>query len=182
MLQAQTALNQLRNVDAFKEAVGAARGRLWVPLVNYTEPGNFGAVKLSAEETAGAEAVDVVTLDEELSDLPCALLKIDVEGMERDVIAGGVNLIKDRHPLIYVENDRAENSSALVSLLLGLGYRLWWHITWLYNQNNFYGAHENIYRNTATYNMFCCHGAHEAAAGLVEIKSPDDPYPHKGYW
>jgi hypothetical protein len=37
---------------------------------------------------------------------PCALLKIDVAGMEDDVILGGLDVIKNNNPIIYVENDR----------------------------------------------------------------------------
>lgn len=46
------------------------------------------------------------------------LLKIDVEGAELDVVAGGMELIRRDHPLIIAERPDA----ALISLLAGLGY------------------------------------------------------------
>jgi len=177
LLQAQIALNQLHNVYAHRQAVGRAAGRLWVPAINYTEFGNFAGTVLSSNRTATSEPVDVVTLDERMGDHPCSLLKVDVEGMEEDVIRGAAKLIAKRHPLIYVENDRVENSRALVARLLGLGYRLWWHIPFYYNPDNFFGIKDNAYPAQASFNMFCCRENHPAAAGLVEIKSPDDPHP-----
>jgi FkbM family methyltransferase len=177
LLQAQIALNHLGNVHAFNEGVGRVRGQLWTPLIDYAKLGNFGGVAMSKEKTSGAEAVDVVTLDEKLGDTSCALLKIDVEGMEEEVIRGGVNLIKEQRPLLYVENDRVEKSKSLVSLLLDLDYRLWWHIPSLYNSDNFFGIQENIYANVSSFNMFCCHGSHTSTFGLIEIKSPNDPHP-----
>jgi FkbM family methyltransferase len=180
LLQAQIALNQFGNIYAFNQGVGRTRGKLWVPRINYAQRGNFGGVALSNDKTAGAETVDVVTLDESVSDISCALIKIDVEGMEEEVIRGAVSLIKNQHPLLYVENDRVEKSSSLVSLLLDLGYRLWWHIPQLYNPNNFFGVKENIYGNVVSFNMFCCQGNHTSAVGLVEIKSPNDPHPLTG--
>ena len=177
LLQAQIALNQLHNIHAHHQAVGQAAGQLWVPAVNYSEYGNFGAVALSPESAATSEPVEVVTLDERIGDDPCALLKIDVEGMEEEVIRGAVKLIGRHHPLLYVENDRVDKSKSLVALLLGLGYRLWWHTPRLYNPDNFFGVKDNAYGAVASFNMFCCSESHPAAAGLAEIKSPDDPHP-----
>jgi FkbM family methyltransferase len=177
LLQAQIALNKVHNVYAYNCAVGRAPGQLWVPHMNYAELNNFGGVQMLNENVSGAEAVDVVTLDEKFADMSCALIKIDAEGMEEDVLRGGASLIKKLHPLLYIENDRAEKSRSLVSFLLELDYRLWWHISRLYNPNNFFGVQENLYGALGSYNMFCCQGSHEAAAGLVEIKSPNEPHP-----
>jgi FkbM family methyltransferase len=177
LLQAQIALNRLDNIHAFNEGGGCTRGQLWMPLIDYAKLGNFGGVAISSEKTPGAEAVNVVTLDEKLGDTSCALLKIDVEGMEEDVIQGGLNLIKKQRPLLYVENDRVEKSKSLVSLLLDLGYHLWWHTPMLYNSNNFFGNQENVYGKVASFNMFCCRGDHASTACLIEIKSPNDPHP-----
>jgi FkbM family methyltransferase len=177
LLQAQIALNQLGNVIAYGCGVGRTCGQLWVPAMNYADRGNFGGVELSHNQTPSSEAVEVVTLDERLGDVLCALIKIDVEGMEEEVIRGGINLISKQHPLIYVENDRVDKSKSLVTLLLDLGYRLWWHIPPLFNPNNFFSIKENIYGRTASFNMFCSRESHESANGLIEIKSPNDPHP-----
>jgi FkbM family methyltransferase len=177
LLQAQIALNQTHQVQAFNEGLGQSRERLWLPHIDYSKPNNFGGASLSREQRLHAEAIDVTTLDSRLPDVPVLLIKIDVEGMEEDVIRGGSNLIRKHRPLLYVENDRIEKSRSLVALIMELGYRLWWHIPELYSKNNFFQVGENIFGKAASFNMICaCHG-HEATAGLVEIKSPDEPHP-----
>ena len=80
------------------------------------------------------------------SDLPSLrLLKIDVEGMERDVLQGSAALIAKHRPLLYVENDRLEKSRALIEWIMAAGYRLWWHFPALYNPENHFGVRENVY-------------------------------------
>jgi FkbM family methyltransferase len=176
-LQAQIALNQLTNVVALNEGVARERGRLWLPNVNYGAAGNFGGISLSADPAKGSHAVRVVTLDERLRDLPVALIKIDVEGMEEEVLRGGTQVIKAHKPILYVENDRVEKSQGLVGLILELGYRAWWHVPPLFNPDNFFKASENLYPNIASFNMICAVEETPALAKLVEIKSPDDPHP-----
>ncbi len=177
LLQAQIALNQLHNIHAHREAAGRTAGQLFVPVTDYAQFGNFGGVALESGQTATSEPVDMVTLDQRIGERPCALLKIDVEGMEEDVIRGAAGLIGRQHPLLYVENDRTEKSKSLVALLLQLGYRLWWHMPQLYNPDNFFGVKNNIYGNVVSLNMFCCRDSHPATVGLTEITSPDDPHP-----
>jgi len=179
-LEAQIALNQLHNVHAHHLAVGQHTGQLWVPIVDYAEYGNFGGIALSPSPAEKSEPVDVVTLDNQIGDRHCTLLKVDVEGMEEEVIRGATKLISQNFPLIYVENDRVEKSKSLVALILELGYRIWWHIPKLYNQNNYFETKENIYEGVASFNMFCCRDNHSAATGLAEIKSPDELHPLTG--
>ncbi len=177
LLQAQIALNQLTNIFAYNEALGQKQEKLWLPSINYSEVGNFGAVQLLTEWVPGSDAIEVTTLDQRFGDVACAMIKIDVEGFEEEVIRGGINLIEKQHPLLYVENDRVEKSKSLVALLLELRYRLWWHIPRLYNSNNFFKINQNIYGDTSSFNMFCSHEYHDAADGLIEIRSPSDPHP-----
>ena len=126
----------------------------------------LAALSLLAIKPPISEEVEIDTLDGMFGDSPCALLKIDVEGMEEDVIRGGLDLIKKNNPIIYVENDRLEKSKSLIALLLDLKYRLWWHVPPLFNPNNFFGNKENIYSYLTSCNMFCCRGEHEAATGI----------------
>jgi FkbM family methyltransferase len=176
-LQAQIALNQLANVVALNEAVGRERGTLWLPAINYTATGNFGGISLTGTPSKGAHAVAVVTLDERLRDVPVALIKVDVEGMEEEVLRGAARLIQQHKPILYVENDRVEKSRGLLTLIFELGYRAWWHVPPLFNPDNFFKASENLYPNVASFNMICATVDMPELAGLVEIKSPDDQHP-----
>jgi FkbM family methyltransferase len=177
LLNAQIALNQLQNVHAHRLAVGSAPGRAWVPVLPLDRTANFGGHALLNQPRIDAEPVDVVTLDNHLDDIQCDLIKIDVEGMEEAVLRGATKLIAKHHPLLYVENDRADRSHALITLLFEMGYRCYWHVPKLYNPNNCFGRRENVLGNYASCNMFCARGEHPAAKGLVEIKSADAPHP-----
>ena len=61
---------------------------------------------------------------------------------------------RDR-PVIYVENDREEQSAGLIGCLLGMNYRLWWHVPFLYNPDNFLANPENVYPGVVSFNMLC---------------------------
>jgi FkbM family methyltransferase len=177
LLQAQVALNQAYNVFAYNQALSRSPESLWMPAVDYTQTENFGGVALMREGGSDAEAAAVTTLDERLNGVPCALIKIDVEGMEEDVIRGGLNLIRTHRPLLYVENDQIAKSQSLIACIQELGYRLWWHIPKLYSPQNFFNMSENIFGETASFNMICSCRELEAVEGLKEIKSPHGPHP-----
>ncbi len=49
--------------------------------------------------------VAVVTLDEELTDVNPCVIKIDVEGAERDVLLGGRRLIERVRPVVIFEHE-----------------------------------------------------------------------------
>ena len=66
-------------------AAGAVAGQLIVPRLNYAVQNNFGGLGLGSH--TDGETVDAITVDGlELS--RCQLIKIDVEGMEEQVLRG----------------------------------------------------------------------------------------------
>lgn len=155
-LNANLALNGLLNVVTHAVGCGRERTEMVVPFIDYSEsvPHNSGGVSL--QTTGPGTAVQVIPLDELIApDFPIRLLKIDVEGMESDVLAGAVGLIERYRPILYVENDRLSKRQALIEQLLALDYRLWWHLPRLYNPDNFFAVTENIYGNVASINMIC---------------------------
>ena len=154
-LCANIALNSLLNVECHWAAVGAEEGSVLVPEVDPGQRGNFGGVSLRKVEQG--RPVPCFTLDGFISMPQLALIKIDVEGMEADVIKGGLELIARFKPMLYVENDRLESSEALMQLIGSLGYRLYWHIPPLFNPANFYEEPDNIYPDLVSFNMLCIH-------------------------
>ena len=95
------ALNDLQNLEAFNKAVGAKAGRITVPRVNYGVEQDFGMVTLTGEPAEGEE-VDLVAIDS--LGLPrLDFLKIDVEGMEIDVLKGAATTIQQYRPWCWIE-------------------------------------------------------------------------------
>lgn len=155
-LCANLAINSITNVDAYNEAVGSVVKKIVVPDLDYTKNNNFGGISLHNIQK-GKEVLQT-TLDAFINRLnQFDFLKIDVEGMEIDVIEGAKKILSKFNPIIYLENDRQEKSEQLIGLLLSMGYKLFWHLPPLYNSNNFFENETNIFPNIVSVNMLCVH-------------------------
>lgn len=171
LLCANLAMNEVLNVYPRLAAAGAAPGGINVPVLDFAAPNNVGGLALGGE---GGERVPVETID--ALGLPrLKLLKVDVEGMEADVLAGAADTLKRLKPVLYVENDRVENSARLIRLIQESGYRLWWHLPRYFNPDNYAGNPENVFGDGVSINMFCV--PRELAGsitGMREVAGPDD--------
>ncbi len=169
-LCANVALQSLTNVDCVPAALGAEEATVHLPDLRYDVEANFGGVELHAFTEGRALAQQ--TLDAYQDRGPFALIKIDVEGMELEVLHGGARLIETQRPLLYVENDRPERSEALIAWLRAMGYRLYWHRPLLFNANNAKGNGENIFGDAAFVNMLGIPRERDATiAGLDEVEA-----------
>jgi len=121
MLCANVILNGLTNVFAFQKAVGALVSVVTegpTPIARAANLGSFAIGTLKGE----GEVIMVAPLDDMLDTIkPIALLKVDVEGWERDVLIGAQKLIARDRPILYVENDRVEKSCDLIWSWRGVG-------------------------------------------------------------
>jgi len=173
ILCANVALNGLTNVFAHQSAVGREPGQIVVPAIDYTKAGNFGGLGLGNRELSDGEPVTVVTVDG-LGLPACHMIKVDVEGMEEDVLAGAEETIRRFRPKLYVENDRQERSGALIQRLFDLDYRLYWHLPPLFNPDNFFAEAENLFGQIVSVNMLCVsRSVPQHVQGLREITSPE---------
>ena len=131
-LAGNVALNNCLNVTARLAAAGAHCGKLAVPPVDYCVPSSFGSLELTEADgneyigqnidySRPAQHVDLVTID--ALQLPrIDLLKIDVEGMEFEVLQGARESIERCRPEIVVEVIKSDEK-ALSKLLEDAGYR-----------------------------------------------------------
>lgn len=170
-LCANVALNQCANVHAFQEALGDEDGTAMIPDLDPARANNFGGVSIGIEDGA---MVSLRTLDSHA--LPdCDFLKVDVEGMEKEVLLGSAQTIAAHRPIVYVENDRKESSADLIGLLLDWKYALFWHAPPLYNPDNFAHDPENIFANIISLSILGVPAeAGTAIAGLREVRSRQD--------
>lgn len=96
------ALNDLENVYVHNKALGASSETCTIHTPEYSEPQDFGRYQLTQSSQKPAEHIDSVTIDS--LGLPSLdFLKIDVEGMELEVIDGAQKSLEEWQPWCWVE-------------------------------------------------------------------------------
>ncbi|MFI5380091.1 MAG: FkbM family methyltransferase [Tepidisphaerales bacterium] len=174
ILCANVALNALNNVYAHPVAVGREAGSILVPRLDSAVVQNFGGLSLGGYPEG--DRVPLITIDS-LQLSACHMIKIDVEGMEGEVIAGAEETIRRYRPVLYLENDRPEKSAALIGQLLAMDYRLYWHLPPLFDSENYFGAAEDVFGGLASLNMLGLHASlSQNITGLREITDPKDTW------
>lgn len=174
LMTGNIAINGLHHVDTYNAAVGRENGTLKIPQLDYSASRNFGGV--SIDNCDAGDPIRLMTVDS-LELLDCHFMKVDVEGMEGDVIAGAEQTLHRCRPILYIENDRRQKSAALISQLFALDYRLYWHLPRMFNADNYFEDTENIFGDIVSVNMLCLHASQShAVKGLVEITNPEDDW------
>ncbi len=167
------ALNGLTNVTCFPSAVGNERGIITIPSIDPRRVYNFGAVKAGAE--GGGEPVDVVPLDE-LGLQRCALIKVDVEGMEAKVLAGAKETIARCRPALFLENDTVERSREVLEAVEALGYKAFWQIAGYFSPKNFFANGENVFARFQPQANVLCVPKECPFQGLIPAEGLDDDW------
>jgi len=133
-LAGNIALNNCFNATAIHAAVAGANGSMRVPVPDYLSPGSFGSVELRPRpdgefigqaldySDARTRQIRCFTLDS-LAGPRLDLIKMDVEGMEAEALAGGARLIATHHPILLVEWLKSDKSQ-LSRMLEGHGHRV----------------------------------------------------------
>jgi FkbM family methyltransferase len=154
-LAGNCAINSLPNVTTLNQALGRAPARIKMRDLNLTEPLNVGGRALKADQVG--RPVNIIRIDD-LNLMGCSLIKLDLEGMEREAIAGARKTIKDCQPLLYVESDRVEHRDGLLQDLKGFGYKCFLHQPPLFNVMNWRGDQGNIFTTTVSVNILAVPG------------------------
>ncbi|HZF30838.1 MAG TPA: FkbM family methyltransferase [Gammaproteobacteria bacterium] len=131
-LAGNISLNNCFNARAVWAAVGATEGEIEVPVPNYLSPASYGSLEIRKRpntEFIGQEidysagrgiGTRMITLDG-LGLARVDLVKVDVEGMEIEVLEGAKQCLGRMKPLLLVERIKCD-AGALQELLLGFGY------------------------------------------------------------
>jgi len=167
VLCANIALNALEQVEAHWMAVGAAAGEVMIDRLDMRAEQNFGGYSIG-KATAG-DKVPLRSVDS--FGLPhCHMIKIDVEGMEADVLRGAAATIRRCGPMVFCENESSEKSPELIQLLWDLDYDCYWHVTPYVRVPNFRGDPEKIHPTMVSTNMVCVPRAAKAQiSGLHKV-------------
>lgn len=120
-LAGNIAINNCFNARAIHAAVASQSGTMKMPTPNYLVPSSFGSLELrrrpnteyigQAIDYSETKMVDVRTVSLDSFSFPrIDLIKIDVEGMEFDALAGGVNCINTYHPILLIETIKIDKN------------------------------------------------------------------------
>lgn len=167
------ALGGHRNVVCLNAAAGAENGTIGAPAVDYGAEENFGAVSFLGQGPGETEVktIDGLNLDR------CRLIKIDVEGMEPEVLKGAQETIGRLRPFVYTENKSGDNSPTVIRFFLERDYALYWHFAYFYRKGNFNNVDMNVFGDTGDINMACVpppdKSSEKVALDLPAVSGPD---------
>jgi FkbM family methyltransferase len=113
-LAGNVAINNCFNARVVHAAVSSQIGAMKIPTPNYFAPGSFGSLELKKSFTnefigqvidySEEKLVVVATTTLDSYNFPRVdLIKIDVEGMELDVLAGAGDCVAKNHPMLFIE-------------------------------------------------------------------------------
>ena len=154
LLCANLALNNVQNVETFQRALGQAEGLVDVPMLNYDEPNNYGGVYDNAAISPVLYKVKLMNIDSINLDR-CDFIKIDVEGMEIDSILGADKTLRRCQPILYVENDREDQSEDLIKTIKRHDYKIYYHECMYYREDNFFLETNNIFPGEGSKSLLC---------------------------
>lgn len=130
ILKANLNLNGIKNVQLIEKGLSNTNEKLYIA---HEDPKNTNN-GISRNDISGTQnTVDVVKGDDELEKLsfpaPILMIKIDVEGLEPEVIMGLEKTIVSHKPIIYWEAFHKNAVDQSRVLLEKLGYEYFYHIT-----------------------------------------------------
>lgn len=118
-IAASAAENALADrVQIHNKALGAQPGRARFAT---ERPENLGAQRLALHDGD----IEIVRLDDVALPGPARVLKIDVEGMEDQVLAGAIGLLKRDRPLVYAECQKEPDFRKVCRCLEAIDYGYW---------------------------------------------------------
>lgn len=128
------ALNNFSNIRLYNLGLGCQKETANQYNVNETNRGMLRIlVNEPAKENFSKTTIQIDTLDNVASErnfLPAALIKIDVEGYELNVLKGAENILRSQKPVLFIELDdenlkeHGASASELVSFLTDRGYHV----------------------------------------------------------
>ena len=110
-------LNELEQfVQIYEVAVG--NNNSFCDIIQGIE-GNLGSARVQMNANG---SIPIVKLDEILVNTPIHLIKIDVEGSERDVLLGAKNILETYHPIVVLEAHDLHKRARIDEILMPLSY------------------------------------------------------------
>ena len=112
-------LNNCLNARAVHGALGERMGQLHVPKPDYHSNASFGSIEIGVKRTTEEVGQDVSYAPQDMAVVPMVnidtlkldrldLIKLDVEGMEEEVLRGSEKKISAHKPIMYIETLKSD--------------------------------------------------------------------------
>lgn len=121
ILQGNCAWNGVKNVQCINSALSDTSGKMYL---GQELSNNSGTFSLNHEKSPSDQEVVVERGDSILQGVkhPVALIKVDVEGFENEVLNGLQRIIKKHSPVVWFEARDSLSAEATINLLRKWGY------------------------------------------------------------
>jgi len=134
-LAGNVAINNCFNARVVHAAVSSRSGAMKIPQPNYLANSSFGSLELKQRANTEFIGQTIDYSEDKMTDVRMVhldsfnfprldIIKIDVEGMELEVLDGAAKTINDNHPIILVESMKTDHN-ALRARLEGFGYMVY---------------------------------------------------------
>jgi FkbM family methyltransferase len=188
ILAANIQLNQLGNVYWDNKAIGKENVNILLSDVPPDDVScNFGSFRLIDNEGKVSKvakglygAIDMITIDSFAADLSPSVIKIDVEGMELDVIRGAKETISRCKPVLYFEYGDRTDGDQVDALLHEIGYVAFWSVGPYFNPMNAFRNQQNAWpqNKVLAANLIAVWAGHEypGLRGMQPYTGADDTW------
>ena len=155
VLKENISINKIGNVVPINCALSDQPGVAYMDDLCFSPSQNLGGARISVGDTTGNRIqVEVRTLDS-LSLDSCGLIKIDVEGMEANVLAGGRATIERCKPVVVAECNSADAAWSVVETVRTCNYCVFLYSETAFNSANYFENANNIFSNARELAIVC---------------------------
>jgi FkbM family methyltransferase len=146
------------NIKTYQVALGARKQTKF--LLQGDLLGNLGASQvLEDDRDASATVIEQESL-ENLGLPRIDFIKIDVEGMEYDVVVGGIRAIRQHAPVIFLEANSLQAAGRIIDLAHGMDYVVFGHVSRAFNPENFNRSTTNMFGEARECGLLLIHRNH----------------------
>lgn len=201
VLSANANMAPANNIRVVNKALGACEKTLPLSVLHDEKSVNFAGLSLEQsinpdprENSADSQKITVTTLDAFNLDR-LDFMKVDVEGMELDVLKGGIRTIERCKPIVFTECNSLGGGVPIMQWCREREYRVYGVLTSAYNPTNFAGCLQDVFNGSMEVGLllFPCESLSNCMPTIVqknlpELKTPDDlallllqkpQYPHE---
>ena len=147
ILSENLALNNCENVTALNIGLDEKEKNLVLQSINLNELVNFGGLSLDSDFcslSSETYQIHISTIDG-LGIEKVDVIKLDVEGMERSVLDGAIEVISRDRPVVFCECNSLSSGYEILEFCQAQQYETYWFLASAYNPNNFNAIKENIF-------------------------------------